>query len=916
VAGLIGRDGELARLVEAAGEPLPTTRVVVVRGAAGIGKTRLMEEFAAEARRPVLRGRSVRLSEPLRCGALISALRGAVDQSVVDALTGLVPLPRAAVLDVLLREVRRLATGRRAVLLVDDLHRSDAATLDALTVLAVEGVAGLCLVLAVRDDEPAAQPGVRTFLAEASRLPAAGTVRLGRLDRHAALQLVHHSRPGLSPTAAEEAVDRGAGVPLFLQEAARLAGDPTAVLSDWVRDLLAGRLESLSPAARDVVTVVAIRGGTMDEDLLTRVLVHVPPGRLRAAIREATAGGVLLDGPSAIDLRQPLLGQLVRERLGHSELTGWHRRLAEGLAGSLRADPAELSEHWQLAGDPVRAVGAALDAAGAAEAARAPTVAHAQLERALAALPSLRAGAPDPVDLRLRAAAAAYRAGRVVRAVELAEAAAAATGPDARWSLIHERLGSYRFMAADRGGARRAYREAEQSLPAHAPPAVAARVLAGLGWSLAWSEDPAAARPVLGRALCLARTAGDDALVASALVGLGRLADGEPAVRRFRAARQLVATEPEADAWFRSSVLAGIALDSLDRTAEAYELASTSADLARRAGQVAEQAALAAQAGLARFRSGSWDEAGQWLRTPAAEALTGVFRLLVTPPRARLLAATGDLGDAKAEIEEALRRCTDAAEGGWGPLDVKAVAADVALHAGDCRSAATLNPADAGDRGSIGLCAVGVRALVAQALLERRRDRTAELSARAARLVQALALWPGASTATLAEARAELTRLDRRPPVEPWWDAVHRWDEVGDVYRAAYCRCRLAGALVAAGGAGRDASAHLRAARACTHQLGARPLLRDIERLARHARLVVPELGKRPPAAHRCGLPLSDRQLEVLALVAEGRTDRQIAAALYISPKTVGGHVSTILARLRVGGRGEAAAVAHRAGLE
>jgi DNA-binding NarL/FixJ family response regulator len=60
---------------------------------------------------------------------------------------------------------------------------------------------------------------------------------------------------------------------------------------------------------------------------------------------------------------------------------------------------------------------------------------------------------------------------------------------------------------------------------------------------------------------------------------------------------------------------------------------------------------------------------------------------------------------------------------------------------------------------------------------------------------------------------------------------------------------------------------------------------------------------------------LSPREREVLALVAEGRTNRQIAEALFISPKTASVHVSNILAKLEVSSRGEAAAVAHRLGV-
>jgi len=71
--------------------------------------------------------------------------------------------------------------------------------------------------------------------------------------------------------------------------------------------------------------------------------------------------------------------------------------------------------------------------------------------------------------------------------------------------------------------------------------------------------------------------------------------------------------------------------------------------------------------------------------------------------------------------------------------------------------------------------------------------------------------------------------------------------------------------------------------------------------------------GAPPPTAQ---LGLTRRECEVLALVAAGRSNRQIAQALFISPKTASVHVSNILAKLGVAGRVEAAAVAHRFGLD
>jgi DNA-binding CsgD family transcriptional regulator len=112
----------------------------------------------------------------------------------------------------------------------------------------------------------------------------------------------------------------------------------------------------------------------------------------------------------------------------------------------------------------------------------------------------------------------------------------------------------------------------------------------------------------------------------------------------------------------------------------------------------------------------------------------------------------------------------------------------------------------------------------------------------------------------------------------------------------------------------------IRAAHETAVALGATPLRREIELLAQRGRLRLHEpvdAAVLPKAASpAASLGLTQREAEVLALVAEGRTNRQIGQALFITPKTASVHVSRILAKLGVAGRGEAAAVAHRLGLD
>jgi DNA-binding NarL/FixJ family response regulator len=116
------------------------------------------------------------------------------------------------------------------------------------------------------------------------------------------------------------------------------------------------------------------------------------------------------------------------------------------------------------------------------------------------------------------------------------------------------------------------------------------------------------------------------------------------------------------------------------------------------------------------------------------------------------------------------------------------------------------------------------------------------------------------------------------------------------------------------------ARACLREARELAEALAARPLVVEVARLATSARL---RLEERPPAtseesaSRRAGLAmgLSSREVDVLALIADGLSDREIAGRLFISERTASHHVSHILTKLALGRRGEAAAVAHRMGL-
>jgi DNA-binding NarL/FixJ family response regulator len=141
------------------------------------------------------------------------------------------------------------------------------------------------------------------------------------------------------------------------------------------------------------------------------------------------------------------------------------------------------------------------------------------------------------------------------------------------------------------------------------------------------------------------------------------------------------------------------------------------------------------------------------------------------------------------------------------------------------------------------------------------------------------------------------------------------WASLRQPYLEVYAHLRQAEALLARRRA-RDGSAVIQRAHATADRLGADHLRRELALLAQRARIKL-----EPASAHATDAPAQDpsgltaRQLEVLALIAEGQTNREIAATLFITEKTAGAHVSSILARLGVRSRVEAATTAHRLGI-
>jgi ATP/maltotriose-dependent transcriptional regulator MalT len=168
---------------------------------------------------------------------------------------------------------------------------------------------------------------------------------------------------------------------------------------------------------------------------------------------------------------------------------------------------------------------------------------------------------------------------------------------------------------------------------------------------------------------------------------------------------------------------------------------------------------------------------------------------------------------------------------------------------------------------------------------------------------------------------AELARARGRSDVNLWVKAAERWTEIGRPYEVALMRWRGAEAAVIAGDR-KQASELATQALETARRLGSRWLSDELAALARRGRLALESAevaaanGEIPAQAEgEDPFGLTAREREVLALIAQGATNRQIGNALFMAEKTASVHVSRILAKLRVRTRTEAAAVAHRMGL-
>ncbi|HEY3631461.1 MAG TPA: LuxR C-terminal-related transcriptional regulator, partial [Jatrophihabitantaceae bacterium] len=625
---------------------------------------------------------------------------------------------------------------------------------------------------------------------------------------------------------------------------------------------------------------------------------------------------------------------LVREALYDDLLPGERERLhvaaAEALTTSERLDEhvrwALLAHHWDAAGLPVKAYAASLNAADEAQKLHAYADAAAQYERALRLYDQL----PDPgiakFELLMRTATANDASHGGQRSIDLARAALREmelpgqdVSPEQR-ALVLERIGRYNWGKHDAAAAA-AYEQAVTLLEGRPTSREQAFTRSALGQSLMLRNRYRESEQVLQQAIAIARAVGAGDVEAHALCSLGPVLVGtgrtDEGLATMRQAEQLAIRVGSDEEQCRVYTNLTHCLYLSARYDEAAQAAAEGIEVSIRNGyQRAYGQSVLGNWLMAMYCAGRWDDAVAVRADPRIRPGDPYQELRWLP----LLLARGRDDEARPLIKQVLAETIHADDmqfRGQALLRAAELAArDGQWDEARANVAEVLTLAESGEDQYY-------RAQTYGLALRIEADRPAPSPTDVAdRVASAAAAWGAALPAQLPEVRAWLadaaashSQVHGRDTAESWSEVAAIWDEVGQPFRAAQARYRQADALLRA--RSRDeATALLREVLRAATSLGAAPLVTQVRQLAQRARV---ELAGALDAAAApdpvAALNLTPRELDVLTLLAQGRTNRQIGEALFISEKTASVHVTNLLRKLGVPNRIEAAAIGQRVGL-
>ena len=900
VAQIVGRDEELASLEAFLGEIDRRPAGLVLAGEAGIGKSTLWLAGVEQARARGFRVLSSRPAEAERTYAHVGL--GDLFDDVLDELLPMLALPRRRALEAaLLRDDvardrvdrRTLAVAVRSVLqllsehgpivvAVDDVQWLDPSSSSALAFALRRLDASPVLLLLARRIANSSQPSQLEQAVGPERvtqLPV-GPLSAGALHRFLRDRL---DRPFARQTLLR-IHERSGGNPFFALELARAIDadrDPFQPLAvpQTLEELVRGRLSRLAVPAREALAFAAALGAP-SESLLERA--GVAPDALGAA---ADAGVVVREN-GVVRFTHPLLSSVLYRDLGDERLS-IHERIA-----AIVDDPLLRARHLALATDTADAeVTAVLDDAATVAAARGALALTAEL-----AEQALRLTPPDRADERRRrvlgAARAQLAAGEWTRARTLAVELLAETesGPPRAEVLLV--LAEFEHDDLAVPVLEEALREAASDAP------LEARIQIRLAWAERFRKGFPAALERARAALELADRVDDDALRFTALLNLVTLGVivGDVQMPAYQArARHLAAAAGDARL-LREATLPGSWLIGLD------DIDGARARLEREYRDWHEHDELFSSEVLWHL---SWIEfaAGRWTlaadhaaRAHEISAQYGVEKNQDYIPIAWVAAHRGQVDLALQAAERALKLCEE--QIGFNPPLLQAVPGLVALWAADTATAVELLGKADRQAAALGWGAPEMRPWTpdyAEALLELARTDEA---------VRVVDVWE-ADASRLGRKR-ELAHVTRcrglvaaaqgavDEAVAVLQRAVAEHEQVGDPFGRARALLAL-GIVLRRARRKRPAREAIEAALGGFEQLGAATWVEKAHE----------ELGRIGGRTREHGLTAAERR--VALLVAAGRTNREVAAELFLGERTVAGHLTRVYAKLGVRSRTELA---------
>jgi DNA-binding NarL/FixJ family response regulator len=951
-AVMVGREAPLQALGEAyAAARSGDGRLVVVGGEAGAGKTRLVTEFLGSTPGATqLVGGCLELGQAVMPLAPVAMILRQLAREIGEEratelvgpeLHGFLPGGSQATLDphwsgqggmfeAFRAVLEQLSEQGPVVLVVEDLHWADRSTLDLVTWLARNVAASpILFVCTYRSDEMRRSHPLRPVLAELSRLPQVQRVDVQPLTDLEVAELLTAIQGGpVPPDLARQVADRSEGNPFFVEEL--FAGSAEDGVPMTVRDILSARIDALPDSAKEVLRIAAAAGRRVDHRLL-EVVADLDGDDLDAGLRAAVDGQALVPDSDGVGyrFRHALLQEAVHEQLLPGERTRLHRAFVDALldepdlaaAGADSVD-SELAHHALAAHDVDLAFRSLVRAGERARELFAFNEAQHHFEGAAELRPRISAeaaaGAPETWEL-LRVAAHSSRygneqtvgVGHLRHAISMLDPVADRIAVGGLYAELSENLwmagrGDDAVAASDRStemleGERT--REAAEALGWRSrllmrqgrfdeavPPG---RRGVELARELDAPVELSRALNSLGTSLgCLGEIDEGFALLREAIAVADAAAAGGDVVRGYinlASTMKLVPNAVTGAAQIGRDGLAYAARYSV-RGGMTDWLRMEVADIYLRLGQLREAEDL-----LAEVRTG-WITGvnGQYFHTLTAS-------LDVVQGRTEQAAEHQRLAD---ELAPSIRDPQ-----AIGPREGVQMLLNLArghLDAGD--AVETLAPVVADTSASNGfvltarLLAAAARAGSSDAASEVERIR----SLFAARRGDANEVLAANIDGWLALLDAEIATIEGAADVEPWRRAHRAQVERQNVEQALYAQVRLVDALARAGET-EAATRELAAAHEQAGTIGLVALAGELEVLARQHRL---KLAGATLSPRDLGV-LTSRESEVLALLAEGRTNRDIGEKLFITEKTASVHVSNIHAKLGVSNRGEAAALAR-----